>query len=194
MSEFDFGLPDNAFDGFYGEASLVPPPTVQAQPGSIPEAGPAFIRFVSSRFAAAELLMTRLVEHLAPTDQTYVPSWSGELDGSGNLALNAAAFFTVEPGFEFSLHRLAVNVDGYTWGSPYTNTAGFVTVTRDGQVVDGANLTNGLPLIFTWGTRDAPKFRAGETIQLQVGTGPANKRIEFVPQGTMSRAVEGWHR
>ena len=112
------------------------------------------------------------------------------MDSSGNSTIpgqvagtaHNVTVYTVEQGFSFELKRLLVQVEGYNAGSPYTGT-GYVNLVRSGRVVDFANLSNGAPLLFSYGS-DAPLFTNAEQVELYVVGGPAN--------GVVIADVEGW--
>ena len=117
-------------------------------------------------------------------------SW--ELDANGNSGIPGAAnnpnpvsIYTVKAGYSFALHRLEVTADGYTYGSPFTGSAGsYLEVLRAGRFVAAANLENGLPLYWEWGS-DAPIFRNNEKIDVLIYGGPHSTAITFDFQGTL---------
>lgn len=116
------------------------------------------------------------------------------LDSSGNSVLTgsatnvAVAVYTVQVGYDFSLHRLTVEAatatTAYTVAAPYTNGSGGIAIYRNGRFVDGLNLASGLPMVFTYGG-DAPIFRSRDRVELLVIGGPANGFVTVNVQGTL---------
>lgn len=95
---------------------------------------------------------------------------TGKTDASGNADIDV---YDVNVGGEFALSRLVVKADNATPGVPVIAATGFLNLLRSGILVDfyGVAKTAGglsLPLRDTWGNHDAPFFRNGELVQVQI--------------------------
>lgn len=112
------------------------------------------------------------------------------LNSSGNTQVGSTAgpvpLFKVPSGYTFTLHRAAFQLDGYTFGVPYTSNSGYLEIQRAGLMMDGIPLTSpGLPRVLTGGSADGILFDNNETVDLLVVTGPASKSLQVVLQGTL---------
>ena len=103
-------------------------------------------------------------------------------DGTGAVKIIP---YVVRLGMEFRLNRVTIEADGVTYAALFVNAAGSVTIQRGGQVLDGYNLSAGIPNTWTAGSGSAPRYRNGEEVQLVVVGGPANTKITARIEGDL---------
>lgn len=113
---------------------------------------------------------------------------------NGDLAGTEAAVvvnvFQIPVGYSFRLHRATFEPDGSTFGSPFTNAAGFLNIMRGGLLQDGISFGSpGLPLVWSAGTADAIDYTNGESVGILVSGGPASKSLAVRLQGTLEPIV-----
>ena len=106
---------------------------------------------------------------------------SGQPGASGNP--NPVAIFRVKPGMTFDLHRLVIQFEGVTFGTSYTG--GYIYLMRAGRVVDFADLSVGVPVVFSY-TSDAPEFSGNQTVDILVSGGGHSVNMLTDLQGTLS--------
>lgn len=107
---------------------------------------------------------------------------NGLADGTGAVSIEA---YTVPVGMEFRLARVVIEADGFSYAAMFTNAAGSVTIRRGGVLLDGFNLSQGIPNTWTAGSGNAPRYRNGEKVTLVVVGGPANANIVARVEGDL---------
>lgn len=118
-----------------------------------------------------------------------------KLDANGNTNVGstsgvAVPTFKIPASLRFGLHRMTIKADGYTFGSPYTSSTGYLEIQRATETVDGVSLASvGLPAVFTAGTADAPLYTNGQTVDLLVIGGPASTALTIQIQGTLEPLI-----
>jgi hypothetical protein len=99
---------------------------------------------------------------------------NGATDATGAVSIDA---YQVPLGMEFRLGRIIIEADGFSYAVMFTNAAGSVTIRRGGVLLDGFNLSQGIPNTWTASSGNAPRFRNGEKVTLVVAGGPANTNL-----------------
>jgi hypothetical protein len=112
------------------------------------------------------------------------------LNGTGDAFGESAGvtLYQVPLGFEFALHRIILDVDGYTPAAPFTNVAGYAEIHQHSKRIEFVNFSpaaGGLPAVNSWGTQDAPRFLNGDRVRIEVHGGPANVAMAIRAQGTL---------
>lgn len=165
----------------------------------LPPFGPAFVPFVDGRITELQKTVQRLIDRWAVEPVTIVDLATMQADGSGNIDTPQtpnATLYEAPAGFTFALHRLTISVVGSNFGTPYTSAAAYWELRRNGEFVYGASMVSGqgsLPAVKEWGTRDAPRLRAGASFSIFIsgGAGLAGKQVQLGIQGTQDRTQEG---
>lgn len=101
----------------------------------------------------------------------------GTTDANGNLTL---AVYTIPPGQEYVHTRMIVWAASATPASPWTGAGAYLLVLRNDIPVDFVSLVpgaTGLPAISTDSESQAPVFRQGDTLSVQLVSGPATTNI-----------------
>lgn len=117
--------------------------------------------------------------------RTVRPDESAVLDANGNGTIE---IYKVPMGYEFSLHRLVLDMDGQTPVAPYTNANGYALIQRSGEMVDFISFAagaGGVPAVYTAGGPQASRYRNGEYVELAIFSGPANRSVRAKVQGTL---------
>ncbi len=114
--------------------------------------------------------------------ERVVQAANGPLTAGGVGSIDA---YTVPVGMEFRLCRVVVTADGFNYAAMFTNAAGGVTLLRDGQLVDGFNLSLGLPNVWTAGSGSAPRFRNGQKVTVAIVGGPASANVTVNLEGDL---------
>jgi hypothetical protein len=112
---------------------------------------------------------------------------SGQLDGTG---AGLISIYTVPVGHIFRITRLVVAADGVSFSAPYTNAAGGIQVNRSGEYVDGLSGLGGgilIPAISVDNKDTGTRWRNGETVDVQMIGGPANRTWRVSIQGFLKR-------
>lgn len=190
----------------YDPVDVFPDDTVLIDPEGapprehLPQFGPPFVKFVDDRFTRLERLVERLMEKWSYEPVTAFFVASVQTTAAGGLSLNTTpncSLYEPPPGFTFALHRLTIftgGTTGNTFATPYTLAASGWELRVNDQLVDGNSMISGqgqLPIVATWGTRDAPRIRDGEVLSLFMVNGPASTLITVKGQGTLDRTIEG---
>lgn len=165
----------------------------------LPPFGPALVPFIDGRITELQKTVQRLIDKWSVESVTILDFATMQADGSGNIDTPQtpnAVLYDVPAGFTMALHRLVINVPGNNFGTPYTAAASWWELRRNGATVYGQSIVSGtgsLPAVKEWGTRDAPRARAGESFSLFVsgGAGLAGKQVQVAIQGTADRTQEG---
>lgn len=162
----------------------------------LPQWGPPFVKFVDDRMTELERKVIRELEKWQFQTRTDFFVAGMQTDGSGNIsAINPNCnLYEPPPGFTFALHRIGIFLDGSTFGTPFTGAGDYWELRINGEAIDGGSLVSGqgsLPVVKTWGTRDALRVRDGEILSIFVVGVTANKRITVKGQGSLDRTIEG---
>jgi hypothetical protein len=107
------------------------------------------------------------------------------LDASGNGVIKA---YTVPQGMNFNLHRVVIDVEGFTPGAPFTNAAGWIDVNRGGDRQDFLPLAatvGGIPAVWAQSGDAAIRYRNGESVEISINGGPASRDARAKIQGTL---------
>lgn len=106
----------------------------------------------------------------------------GPTDGTG-----AASITVYNPpiGMEFRLTRLTISCASHSFAVPFTNAAGSVEIRRNGYLVDGFNLGQGIPNVGTDGSSQAAYFRNGDILQVIVTGGPPSDTLTVLAEGDL---------
>jgi hypothetical protein len=129
---------------------------------------------------AAALLQSVFREEVQ--ERVHAQSPATATDNTGAVSLEV---YTVPMGMEFRLARVIVEADGVTYAAMFVNAAGSVTIQRGGQVVDGFNLSAGIPNTWTSGKEAAPRYRNGEKVFIVVVGGPATRNMSARIEGDL---------
>ncbi len=165
----------------------------------LPPFGPALVPFIDGRITDLERSVQKLIDKWSYKSVTVVNFSTMQADSSGNIDTPQtpnAILYESPAGFTYAMHRLVIAVPGHTFGEPYTAAASYWELRRGGSMVYGASIVSGvgsLPVIKEWGTRDAPRARAGESFTLFVagGNALAGVQVQVGTQGTLDRTEEG---
>jgi hypothetical protein len=165
----------------------------------LPQFGPPFVRYAHERFSRLERMIDAALEAWSYRPQTFfsVSSFLTDASGRANRGLSQNTIVVdPPPGWTVAVHRIVILCAGQTFGSPLTNASAWWEFQVNQETLDGSPLTaatGGLPLVKTWGTRDAPHVRDGELGSILIdGTAAfAGKSITVKCQGTMIRSAEG---
>lgn len=163
----------------------------------LPPFGPAFVPFIDGRLTELEKAVHRLIAVWAFQSVTITDVATVNTDSSGNIDLPAqgnASLYESPAGFTLALHRLVITVGGSTFGSPFTGAGGYWELRVNQGTIYGASMVSGsgsLPVVVQWGTRDAPRVRAGQVLSLFMSGGPTSKAVTVAIQGTLDRTQEG---
>lgn len=188
-------------DKFGNDPLLTPADTEQWDREHLPQFGPSFVSYTHERFDRIERLIERQLARWSYKPVTVVIVASMNTDAGGNLGRGVQAnsiLYEPPPGFTLALHRLSIKAGGSNFGTPFNGAAGYWELRVNDEMVDGASLeapavgkTGGiLPVVKTWGTRDAPHIRDGEVMSLFMSAGPASQSITVKGQGTLERQPE----
>lgn len=169
------------------------------EPKELPQWGPPFVKFVDDRITELEKRVIRELEKWQFQTRTDFFIASMNTDGSGNISLAVqpnAALYEPPPGFTFALHRLGIFVGASSpnFGNPYTNAGSWWELRINGETIDGGSMVSGqgsLPVVRTWGTRDALRVRDGEVLSFFMQGGPTPRNIYIKGQGSLDRTIEG---
>lgn len=163
----------------------------------LPQWGPPFIKFVDERISALEKSVIKELEKWQYQSTTEVFVAGPKTDGSGNINTSIsdkAEIFSPPPGFTLALHRISLKNTANNFGTPFTAAGGYWELRVNEEFIDGGSLVSGqgsLPVVKTWGTRDAPRIRDGEVLSIFMNAGPASATIFIKGQGTYDRTIEG---
>lgn len=168
----------------------------------LPQFGPPFVRMVWERFDAIDAAMKRAIEKWSEKPTTVVLVASMNTDGSGNInrSITGNSLIAEPPvGFTLAIHRLSITNTGNTFGVPFNAAGGYWELRANDEFLDGASLVTPaagviggqLPVVKTWGTRDAPHVRDGEVLSLFMNAGPVSQKVTVKIQGTYERTAEG---
>lgn len=163
----------------------------------LPQFGPPFVRYVHERFNAMDKAMDKALAKWMYEPVTVFIIASMQTDGSGNLGQTVQGntlLWETPPGQTLALHRLTIRDVAHTFGAPYTNAASYWELRVDNEMIDGHSMVSGvgqLPVVVTYGTRDAPHIRDGEGLSLFMSGGPINTQVVVKGQGTLDRTAEG---
>jgi hypothetical protein len=148
-----------------------------------------------------QIMQEVLAGYLRPP-QTVRPIGSVNLNASGNSCRSQAVntgtaaavaidLYEIPVGYRFRLHRMVVKPDGFTFGVPFTNGAGFLDILRGDLMYDGISFASpGLPQIWSAGTADGIDYANGDVVRLLVSGGPPSVNLAIRMQGTLSPHVE----
>lgn len=107
-----------------------------------------------------------------------------ETDVNGNATIDEV--YKVPVGMEFRLTRLLVAVDGKSYASMFTNANGSVEIRRNGDtLIDGFNLSQGIPNSWSASGAAAPHFRNGERVTVVLTGGPASTGFSVKLEGDL---------
>src|SRR5581483_4856624 len=114
---------------------------------------------------------------------------------SGSAAGSAAAvtvsLYEVPVGYRFRLHRMTIKPDGFTFGAPFTNAAGFIDIVQGELMRDGISFASpGLPAVWSAGTADGIDYSTGDYVRVSVSGGPPSTNLSIRMQGTLEPYVE----
>lgn len=171
--------------------------TRQSIEEELPQWGPPFVKFVDEKISRLEKKVERALERWSYETQTFIDQNSFNTDGSGNVGsnpANAPIIIASNPGFTYALHRAIILLDGATFGSPFTGAGDYWEFRINGETVDGRSLVSGqgsLPVVITYGTRDALRIRDGENLTFFASGLTANKRMTVKVQCSVDRTIEG---
>lgn len=163
----------------------------------LPQWGPPFVKFVDHRISELEKKVEKALEKWSYETTTDIFIASMNTDASGNISAATnknATLYEPPPGFTFALHRLIIRDGTHNFGSPYTNAASWWELQVNGETIDGNSMVPGqgqLPIVGTWGTRDALRVRDGQILSFFMNGGPATTGIFIVGQGSLDRTIEG---
>lgn len=165
----------------------------------LPQWGPPFVKFVDGRLSELEKKVEDALGKWQYQTQTYFNVASFNTDASGNVGTGVqdkANILTPPPGFTIALHRIGIFADGFNFGNPFTAAATWWELRIGNETIEGGSTVSGqgsIPVIKTWGTRDALRIRDGEVLSffLTGAAGIANKRITIKMQGSVDRTIEG---
>jgi hypothetical protein len=191
----------DAVDIFPNDIDLAPDPAVW-ESERLPQFGPQFVRFVNERFGKLEKLMLDSMERWQWEPVTAVYPASMNTDGTGAVGRNVqnnAVLAEPPPGFTFKVHRFSIFAAGFTFGAPFNGAGGYWELRINDEFVDGGSLVTPaagvaggiLPVVKTWGTRDAIPVRDGEVLSLFMSGGPATTKLTCKTTGTLDRVIEG---
>lgn len=95
--------------------------------------------------------------------------------------------YQVPLGMEFRLTRLLIESNSSTFAAPFTNANGAALILRNGKVVDGVNLAApaGIPVSWTSGSAQAPRYRNGEKVSVQLIGGPVSSVVTVTLEGDL---------
>lgn len=164
---------------------------------NLPQWGPPFVKFVDQRLSKLERAVIAAMEVWKYQSVTVVFPSSMQTDSSGNIGQAQtpnANIYTPPPGFTLALHRIIIRNTANNFGTPFTNAGSWWELRVNGEPIDGASMVSGvgsLPVVKTWGTRDAPRIRDGQVLSLFMSAGPASAAIFVLGQGTLDRTIEG---
>ena len=89
-----------------------------------------------------------------------------------------------KPGFVFKLARLVIDPSpAYTFGAPFTNTAGYYNLLVSGEIADGNNMTIGIPAVATASESHAVIVRDGEQLSLYLNGGAGLSGVTIMVRG-----------
>lgn len=99
----------------------------------------------------------------------------------------------VQQGYVFELTRMVIDVSGKTFGSPYTSSSGYWNILLNGELVDGDNMSGGLPSIYTESESRAIYVFGGEqlALYLNAGSGLASTGVMIRGQGVLTPLPPG---
>jgi hypothetical protein len=163
----------------------------------LPQWGPPFVKFVDDRITELEKKVIEKLEKWQFETQTYYAVASLNTDASGNIGNSVqdkSYLITPPPGWTVALHRIGIFVDGSTFGQPFTAANAYWTLRIGNEDIEGGSMVStvgSLPVVRTWGTRDALRIRDGEIMTLFMSLGPASKRVTVKMQGSVDRTIEG---
>jgi hypothetical protein len=114
----------------------------------------------------------------------------GTTDANGIVTIPV---LTVQQGYVFELTRLVIAPSGKTFGNPYTSSTGYWNLLLNGEMVDGDNMTGGIPSIYTESESRAIYVFGGEQLQLHLnaGSGLASTQIMVRGQGVLTPLPPG---
>lgn len=124
--------------------------------------------------------------------QIIRPIESVALDESGNASgvAKGCRIYTVPLGYAFTLHRLEIFPEGYTFGVPYTSGSGYLDIVAGQRRRDGVPFTApGIPRIWSGGTEDGIVGVNGEVIRIDFYDGPVSTNVLVRAQGTLEAIV-----
>jgi hypothetical protein len=178
------------------------PPQWAREDKALPKFGPAFVPFIDGRITDLERTVQRLLEKWQFEPVTVVMPFSLQTTATGGIDVTTvpnSVLYEPPAGFTLAVHRFSMRVGGpfnvgSNFGNPFTGAGGYWEVRANGDMIDGGSLVanvGSLPVVRTWGTRDAPRIRDGELFTLFMAGGPTNVQIVGRVQGTYDRTTEG---
>lgn len=183
-------------------ASVIPNDMVLTDDGpaqwaheQLPQFGPPFVKYTVERLTALERAMTHALEKWSytPTTQRVFATMQTTAAGGIDTTTQGNAYLVEPPpGMTFALHRIFIGASPQNFGGLYSNAGSWWELRINGQTWDGNSMVapNGIPIVRTWGTRDALHVRDGEQLTLFMSGGPANTRIDVMMQGTFKRSSD----
>ena len=163
----------------------------------LPQWGPPFVKFVDGRITELEKKVDKAIEKWSFQTQTYYNVASLNTDASGNIGTGVqdkANILTPPPGFTIALHRIGIFPDGSNFGTPFTAAGSYWELRIGNETIDGGSMVSAvgsIPVVRTYGTRDALRIRDGEILSFFMSAGPASKRITIKMQSSVDRTIEG---
>lgn len=163
----------------------------------LPQWGPPFVKFVDGRISELEKKVDQAMAKWQYQTQTFIDQNTFNTDSGGNVGANPAnapILIASLPGWTYALHRAIILLDGATFGAPFTGAGDFWEFRINGETVDGRSLVSGqgsLPVVVTYGTRDALRIRDGENLTFFANGLTANKRMTVKVQCSVDRTIEG---
>lgn len=132
---------------------------------------------------------------IRPVEAIALNAAGNSIRANGDKTASAAAvavdLFECPVGYRFRLHRMTVKPDGFTFGAPFTNAAGFLDIEQGGLMRDGISFnTPGLPVVWSAGTADGIDYSNGDVVRVLVSGGPASTSLSIRMQGTLEPYVE----
>jgi hypothetical protein len=114
----------------------------------------------------------------------------GKTDTNGAVTI---PIIRVKQGYVFELTRLVIDVSGKTFGNPYTSSSGYWNLLLNGELVDGDNMSGGLPSIYTESESRAIYVFGGEKLDLSLnaGSGLASTSVMIRGQGVLTPLPPG---
>ena len=152
-----------------------------------------------------EVLDERLAGYLRPP-QPYRDTATIPLNASGNSYVSDSSTGTAAArgvpiarapaGYRLAVHRIAVIPEGgFTFGSPFTNSTGYLELHVGSVVEDGISFTTlGLPQVWSAGVADAIYLDNNEVLSALIFAGPtvsnAGVNVKFNIRGTIRPLIE----
>ena len=194
----------DTFDVFPDDTNLSFPEPDTGKVEQLPQFGPPFVKAVMHRLTKTEEAIGKLVDlamarwmYESRTDFFFATMQTTGTGGLDQATTPNCIIYEPPPGFTFALHRLTIRTqsgNGSQFATPFTGAASGWELRVDNELIDGNSMISGqgqLPIVATWGTRDAPRVRDGEILSLFMVAGPTNAQIIVKGQGPLDRTIEG---